>query len=217
MPSSLPPEFALAAVPYREDPRDAFVSRNGETLEELAAGSRVATGSARRQALVKNIRPDLTVEPLRGNVPTRLAKLDDPEGPDAVILAAAGPNRLGLQDRISQHLFCSNFVSAIGQGALALESRTNDQVTVTAAEKLNHAGTLLEITAERALLDEVGGCSSTSISAHVIVRGKRLDSQPSPQRPRAKQSSVKISSIEQPTPKISENNWPNYSSNAAQK
>jgi hydroxymethylbilane synthase len=175
MPSSLPPEFALAAVPYREDPRDAFISRNGETLEDLPAGSRVATGSARRQALVKNIRPDLTVVPLRGNVPTRLATLDDPEGPDAVVLATAGLNRLGLQDRISQHLSCSNFVSAVGQGALALETRAQDASTIAAAEKLNHAGTVLEITAERAFLDEVGGGCSASVSAHAKVRGERLE------------------------------------------
>jgi hydroxymethylbilane synthase len=162
-------------VPYREDPRDAFISRNGETLEDLPAGSRVATGSARRQALVKNIRPDLTVVPLRGNVPTRLATLDDPEGPDAVVLATAGLNRLGLQDRISQHLSCSNFVSAVGQGALALETRAQDASTIAAAEKLNHAGTVLEITAERAFLDEVGGGCSASVSAHAKVRGERLE------------------------------------------
>jgi len=175
MPSTLPPEFALAAVPYREDPRDAFISRNGETLEELPAGKRVATGSARRQALVHSLRPDLTVEPLRGNVPTRLAKLDDPDGPDAVILASAGLNRLGLQDRITQHLSCSNFVSAVGQGALALETRAEDTATIEAAAKLNHEGTLLEVTAERAFLDEIGGGCSASVSAHVKIRGDRLE------------------------------------------
>jgi hydroxymethylbilane synthase len=175
MPSSLPPEFALAAVPYREDPRDAFISRNGETLEEIPAGSRIATGSARRQALVKNIRPDLVVEPLRGNVPTRLEKLDAADGPDAVILATAGLKRLGLQDRITQHLSCSNFVSAVGQGALALETRANDATTAVIAAKLNHEGTLLEVTAERAFLDEIGGGCSASVSAHAKIRGERLE------------------------------------------
>lgn len=175
MPSTLPAEFALAAVPYREDPRDAFISRNGETLEELPAGKRVATGSARRQALVKSLRPDLTVEPLRGNVPTRLAKLDDPDGPDAVILASAGLIRLGLQDRITQHLSCSNFVAAVGQGALALETRAEDTATIAVAAKLNHDGTLLEVTAERAFLDEIGGGCSASVSAHAKIRGDRLE------------------------------------------
>ncbi|MDG0867611.1 hydroxymethylbilane synthase [Candidatus Lucifugimonas marina] len=175
MPSALPTEFALAAVPYREDPRDAFISRNGETLEELAAGSRVATGSARRQALVKNIRPDLVVESLRGNVPTRLAKLDEPDGPDAVILATAGLNRLGLSDRVTQHLSCSNFVSAVGQGALALETRAGDERTIAAAAKLNHPGTLMEVTAERAFLEVIGGGCSASVSAHAKIRGERLE------------------------------------------
>ena len=175
MPSSLPEGFALAAVPYREDPRDAFISRTGDTLEELAAGSRVATGSARRQALVKSLRPDLVVEPLRGNVPTRLAKLDEEGGPDAVILAAAGLNRLNLQDRISQHLSCSNFVSAVGQGALALETRADDSATIAAAAKLDHEGTRLEVTAERAFLDVIGGGCSASVSAHVKIRGERLE------------------------------------------
>ena len=175
MPSSLPPEFALAAVPYREDPRDAFISRNGETLEEIPAGSRIATGSVRRQALVKNIRPDLVVESLRGNVPTRLGKLDVAGGPDAVILATAGLNRLGLQDRITQHLSCSNFVSAVGQGALALETRADDATTAAIAVKLNHEGTLLEVTAERAFLDEIGGGCSASVSAHAKIRGERLE------------------------------------------
>jgi len=175
MPSTLPEGFALAAVPYREDPRDAFVSRSGETLEELPAGSRVATGSARRQALTKNIRPDLIVEPLRGNVPTRLAKLDEEGGPDAVILATAGLNRLGLEDRVSQHLSCSNFVSAVGQGALALETRAGDSVTIEAAAKLNHEGTRQEVSAERAFLDVVGGGCSASVSAHAKIRGERLE------------------------------------------
>ena len=175
MQSSLPPEFALAAVPFREDPRDAFISRNGETLEEIPAGSRIATGSARRQALVKNIRPDLVVESLRGNVPTRLAKLDVTDGPDAVILATAGLKRLGLEERITQHLSCSNFVSAVGQGALALETRASDARTAAIATKINHKETLLEVTAERAFLDEIGGGCSASVSAHAKIRGKRLE------------------------------------------
>ena len=175
MPSALPDGFALAAVPYREDPRDAFISRNGETLEEIPAGSRIATGSARRQALVMNIRPDLVVESLRGNVPTRLAKLEEADGPDAVILATAGLNRLGLKDRVTQHLSCSNFVSAVGQGALALETRANDAETISVAAKLNHPGTLLEVTAERAFLEVIGGGCSASVSAHAKIRGERLE------------------------------------------
>jgi hydroxymethylbilane synthase len=174
MPSSLPPEFALAAVPNREDPRDAFVSRSGKTLEEIPAGSRVGTGSARRKALIKSLRPDLIVEPLRGNVPTRLGKLDEADGPDAVVLAAAGLNRLGLEDRITQHLSCSSFVSAVGQGALALETRADDTATISLAKKIDHEQTRLEVTAERAFLDEIGGGCSASVSAHAKNREGKI-------------------------------------------
>jgi hydroxymethylbilane synthase len=92
-----------------------------------------------------------------------------------VILATAGLNRLGLTDRVSQHLSCSNFVSAVGQGALALETRAGDTATIEVAAKLNHAGTRLEISAERAFLDEVGGGCSASVSAHAKIRGERLE------------------------------------------
>ena len=198
MPSTLPSEFALAAVPYREDPRDAFISRNGETLEELPAGKRVATGSVRRQALLLSLRPDLTVEPLRGNVPTRLAKLDDPDGPDALILASAGLIRLGLQDRITQHLSCSNFVAAVGQGALALETRAEDAATIDAAAKVNHERTLLEVTAERAFLDEIGGGCSASVSAHAKIRGDRLEFSAFASTPDGK-TIIRESLVDQPT------------------
>ncbi|MDA1278691.1 MAG: hydroxymethylbilane synthase [Chloroflexi bacterium] len=175
MPSSLPMEFIIAAVPYREDPRDALVSRNGETLQELAPGSRVATGSARRRALVMNLRPDLTVEPQRGNVPTRLSKLDDPDGPDALILAAAGLNRLGLQHRITQHLPCQEFVAAVGQGALALETRANDTSTIVVASKLDDHDTRLAVSAERAFLEAVGGGCTAPVSAHAKVDGDKIE------------------------------------------
>jgi hydroxymethylbilane synthase len=175
MPSSLPSEFALAAVPPREDPSDALVSRNGATLESLAAGSRVATGSARRKALVMGMRPDLVVEPQRGNVPTRLARLDDTNGPDAIILATAGLNRLGLQDRITQHLPSMEFVAAVGQGALALEARAADTHVIELAEKLNDRDTRLAITAERAFLNAVGGGCSSSVSAHAQITADQME------------------------------------------
>lgn len=175
MPSTLTEEFTLAAVPPREDPRDALVSRDGSTLEALPAGARVATGSARRRALVLGIRSDLIVEPLRGNVPTRLAKLDDDDGPDAVILATAGLNRLGLQDRITQHLSSMEFVAAVGQGALALETRADDTHVIEMAEKLDDPDTRLAITAERAFLSVVGGGCSSSVSAHARITGNRME------------------------------------------
>jgi hydroxymethylbilane synthase len=92
-----------------------------------------------------------------------------------VILATAGLNRLGLSDRVTQHLSCSNFVSAVGQGALALETRAGDERTIAAAAKLNHPGTLMEVTAERAFLEVIGGGCSASVSAHAKIRGERLE------------------------------------------
>ncbi|MDP7089564.1 MAG: hydroxymethylbilane synthase, partial [Dehalococcoidia bacterium] len=146
MPSSLVPELVIAAVPEREDPRDAFVSRTEILLEDLPAGSRIATGSIRRQALVKSMRPDLTIEPMRGNVETRLEKLHRDDGPDGVILATAGLNRLELQDQISQHLPCMEFVAAVGQGALAVETRADDNFTTALAAKINDLETHQAIT-----------------------------------------------------------------------
>ncbi|MDP7090913.1 MAG: hydroxymethylbilane synthase, partial [Dehalococcoidia bacterium] len=106
--------------------------------------------------------------------PIRLAKLDEQDGPDAVILATAGLNRLGLQDRITQHLSCSSFVSAVGQGALALETRADDSIAIQTASKVNHNGTLFEVTAERAFLDEIGGGCSAPVSAHAKNRNGKI-------------------------------------------
>ena len=175
MPSSLVPELVIAAVPEREDPRDALISRKGTLLKDLPGGSRIATGSIRRQALVKNMRPDLTIEPLRGNVETRLAKLRQDDGPDGVILATAGLNRLGLQDQISQHLPCMEFVAAVGQGALAVETRADDNFTTALAAKINHLETRQAITAERAFLQAIGGGCSSSVSAHAEITAQQIE------------------------------------------
>ena len=175
MPSSLTTELVIAAVPEREDPRDALISRKGILLEDLPSGSRIATGSIRRQALVKSMRPDLTVEPVRGNVETRLEKLRQTDGPDAVILATAGLNRLGLQDQISQHLSCMKFVAAVGQGALAVETRADDDFTTNLAAKIDHIETRQAITAERAFLQVIGGGCSSSVSAHAKITKQHIE------------------------------------------
>ena len=175
MPSSLVPELVIAAVPKREDPRDALISRKGILLKDLPGGSRIATGSIRRQALVKNMRPDLTIEPLRGNVETRLEKLHQNDGPDGVILATAGLNRLGLQDQISQYLPCMEFVAAVGQGALAVETRADDNFTTALAAKINHLETRQAITAERAFLQAIGGGCSSSVSAHAKGTAQQIE------------------------------------------
>ena len=175
MPSSITSELVIAAVPEREDPRDALISRKGILLEDLPAGSRIATGSIRRQALVKSMRPDLIVEPVRGNVETRLEKLRQTDGPDAVILATAGLNRLGLQDQISQHLSCMKFVAAVGQGALAVETRADDNFTTNLAAKIDHLQTRQAITAERAFLQVIGGGCSSSVSAHAKITKQQIE------------------------------------------
>ncbi len=125
LPSQLAEGISLIAVPAPEDPSDAWVSRDGKGFEELPAGSVVGTSSLRRQALVRHLRPDLTIEPLRGNVDTRLRKLSEGRYA-AVVLAAAGLRRLGLADRITETLDPRRFLPAIGQGMLALVSRTGD-------------------------------------------------------------------------------------------
>ena len=175
MPSLLTSKLVIAAVPRREDPRDALISRKGILLEDLPAGSRIATGSIRRQALVKSMRPDLIVEPVRGNVETRLEKLRQTDGPDAVILATAGLNRLGLQDQISQHLSCMKFVAAVGQGALAVETRADDNFTTNLAAKIDHIETRQAITAERAFLQVIGGGCSSSVSAHAKITKQQIE------------------------------------------
>ena len=175
MPSLITSKLVIAAVPGREDPRDALISRKGILLEDLPAGSRIATGSIRRQALVKSMRPDLTVEPVRGNVETRLEKLRQTDGPDAVILATAGLNRLGLQDQISQHLSCMKFVAAVGQGALAVETRADDNFTTNLAAKIDHIETRQAITAERAFLQVIGGGCSSSVSAHAKITKQQIE------------------------------------------
>ena len=175
MPSLLTSKLVIAAVPGREDPCDALISRKGILLEDLPAGSRIATGSIRRQALVKSMRPDLIVEPVRGNVETRLEKLRQTDGPDAVILATAGLNRLGLQDQISQHLSCMKFVAAVGQGALAVETRADDNFTTNLAAKIDHIETRQAITAERAFLQVIGGGCSSSVSAHAKITKQQIE------------------------------------------
>ena len=170
MPSTLQPEFAIAAVPYREDPRDALISRNGASLMDLPESATVATGSARRKALLLEKRPDLRVVPMRGNVPTRLAKVMDADGPDAVVLAAAGLKRLKLEANITEYLACWDFVSAVGQGALAVQTRANDAATTAMAKPLDFPQTHAEVDAERAFLATVESGCSAPVSAHARQR-----------------------------------------------
>ncbi|MEZ5400240.1 MAG: hydroxymethylbilane synthase [Bryobacteraceae bacterium] len=164
MPTDLPAGLALAAIPEREDPRDAIV---GSTLAALKQGARVGTSSLRRAAQLKALRPDLTVESVRGNLDTRLRKLDEGQY-DAILLAAAGLRRLGWASRIAELLDPNTMCPAVGQGALAVEAVEGSEAAALCA-KLDHAPTRAAVTAERALLAALGGGCQIPIGAHATL------------------------------------------------
>jgi hydroxymethylbilane synthase len=173
LPAAVAPGCVLAAFPERADARDALVARRpGTTLAELPAGARVGTGSVRREAQLRRARGDLEVVPLRGNVPTRLRKLDD-EGLDAVVLACAGLDRLGLGDRISERIEPRWLLPAVGQGTLALETRADDPLAQALAA-LDDPETRTTATAERAFLEGLGGDCATPLAAWARVEGDRV-------------------------------------------
>jgi hydroxymethylbilane synthase len=158
MPAEMPPGCVLGAVPEREDYRDAFISHRYDSLGEIPAGGRVGTGSLRRKVQILHRRPDLEVVHLRGNVDTRLRKLEN-EGLDAIILAAAGLKRLGLGHVPRGYLATEDMLPAIGQGALGLEVRGDDQEMLDLLKPLNHYPTQVAVTGERAFLARLeGGC-----------------------------------------------------------
>ena len=158
VPAELAPGLALAAIPARADVRDALVSRGGATLADLPAGARVGTTSLRRICQVKALRPDLLLEPLRGNLDTRLRKVADGRV-DAAILACAGLDRLGLSRHIAERIPVERMLPAIGQGALAIETRAADQATRALCRALANEEAETGVAAERALLQRLGaGC-----------------------------------------------------------
>ncbi len=167
LPSELLDGLILSAIPEREDPRDVLITRHGETLAELPAGTRVGTSSLRRQALLLHLHPGLRVEILRGNVETRLRK--QREGTvDATVLAAAGLKRLGLTPQHSQVLDEQVFLPAIGQGALGIETRADDEVAAL-VRPLHHQATAVAVSAERAFLRGMGGSCRTPLAANGTV------------------------------------------------
>ena len=158
VPMEFPNGLALAVICEREDPRDAFVSNNWKTFDELPLGSTLGTSSLRRACQLQEIRPDLTIQFLRGNVNTRLGKLDNGEY-DAIILASAGLIRLGMKERISEHLDVSICLPAGGQGAIGIECRDGDAELLDLLKPLNHVETSCRVRAERALNARLeGGC-----------------------------------------------------------
>ena len=173
LPAELSPVFELAAIPKRDDPRDALCSVKFASIDSLPNGAQVGTSSLRRQAQLKALRPDLEIHPLRGNVDTRLKKLEAGEY-DAVILAAAGLNRLGktewLRHVISPDLLCP----AAGQGALAIEVRARDSAIRSHLAFLDDAAARATTTCERALLNKLGGGCQVPIGALAEMRGTSL-------------------------------------------
>jgi hydroxymethylbilane synthase len=158
IPTEVPGRLSFPAVCHRDDVRDCLVSGNGASLADLRRGARVGTGSLRRHAQLRHIRPDLDVRDLRGNVDTRLRKVESGEY-EAVVLAKAGLDRLGCSHRISEILSPDVCMPAVGQGAIAVECRANDTQSAEVLEKLDHAETRTAIMAERALLSAIqGGC-----------------------------------------------------------
>jgi len=182
VPVEFPEGLGLAAVLPREDPRDVVISNTYANLDELPNGARVGTSSLRRQCQLRARRPDLQVLDLRGNVNTRLKKLDDGEY-DAILLAAAGVRRMGWESRITELLAPEQFVPAIGQGAIGVEIRRDDQRVADLVGELNDPGTATRITAERALNERLqGGCqvpiAGYSEIAHGVILLRALVGRP---------------------------------------
>ncbi|MBB5015405.1 hydroxymethylbilane synthase [Rehaibacterium terrae] len=173
VPMQLEAPFALAAVLERADPFDAFVSNRYDTLAALPRGSRVGTSSLRRQAQLRAVRPDLRIADLRGNVNTRLAKLDADEY-DAIVLACAGLQRLGFDARIRQRLVAPAWVPAVAQGAIAIECRADDAATWSRLAALAHAPTRTCVDAERAMNLALHGSCHVPVAGHATLDGARL-------------------------------------------
>ncbi len=173
LPTELPPGFEIAAITERQDPRDAFCSRLYSRVEELPHGARVGTSSLRRQAQLKGIRRDLDIHPLRGNVDTRLRKLEQGEY-DAIILASAGLKRLGKTDLVKQIIPAEIMCPAAGQGALGIEIRKGDADTRQHLQFLNDPTARAATTCERALLNRLGGGCQVPIGAFAEMRDGKL-------------------------------------------
>jgi hydroxymethylbilane synthase len=178
LPTLIPDRLTIAAICKREDPRDALVldgkrKSSKPSLEALPKGATVGTSSPRRLAQLQHLRGDLVVKDLRGNVDTRLRKLDEGQY-DALVLACAGLRRLGLEQRISAPLPTSQMLPAVGQGALGIETRADDGRTIDAVAKLDHKFSRLACMAERAFLRSLGGGCELPIAAYAVVREKRI-------------------------------------------
>ncbi len=173
VPGELPDDLTIAVVLARADPRDALIAAAAGRLQELPQGARVGTSSLRRQAQLLAARPDLKIEALRGNVDTRLRRLDSGDL-DAIILACAGLIRLGWESRITARLAPADCLPAVSQGIIGIECRLGDRNTRSLLEALNDAHTRTAMDAERAFASRLGGSCQSPIAAHATLEGDRL-------------------------------------------
>jgi hydroxymethylbilane synthase len=173
VPAQQPDGLCLSAFLAGEDPRDAFVSNTYSSVEALPQGAHVGTSSLRRSTQLRGLRADLKISPLRGNVGTRLRKLDE-GGYDAILLAAAGLLRLGLGDRIREYLDVERFVPAIGQGVIGIECRENDTATRELLSRLHDPLTTQRLVAERALNSRLGGACQVPVAGHARIANGEL-------------------------------------------
>jgi hydroxymethylbilane synthase len=174
VPAALPEQLDIVAIPQREDARDVLVMHRGESLAELPERAKIGTSSLRRAAQMKLLRPDLVIENLRGNLDTRLRKVQ--EGLyDAIVLAAAGLHRMGWQHRITHYLEPEQFLPAVGQGAIGIEARRIDAEVLRYLEPLHDPDTALAVTAERSFLLELEGGCQVPIAGYATVQGLELE------------------------------------------
>jgi hydroxymethylbilane synthase len=194
VPPQLLPSLSIECIPEREDPRDVLVSKSGASLAQLPPGSRVGTGSLRRRVQLLSYRSDLEVVAIRGNVDTRLRKCETGEV-DAVVLARAGLNRLGLAGRATENIAPEVMLPAVGQGALGIEQRSDDRVVSELLAPLSHLDTKILVTAERGVMLAINGNCTTPVGAFGVRQGDSLYlraflAEPDGSRPRSAQTTV---------------------------
>ncbi|MFH1078695.1 MAG: hydroxymethylbilane synthase [Pseudomonadota bacterium] len=173
VPAELPQGLHIGIVPEREDPRDVLIAKDNRKIETLPRGAHIGTGSLRRGMQMRNLLPDVRIVPLRGNLDTRIRKIES-EDLDGVIVAAAGIRRMGWIHRVSQFIPAEVMLPAVGQGALGIEMRTGDTSLSETLAFLNHAATSMEVGAERSFLQRLGGGCQLPIAAYAKIRGKEL-------------------------------------------
>ena len=176
MPADIPAGLCIGPVPERESPHDVLISKSGLPLARLPNGARIGTSSLRRAAQLLHQRPDVTILPLRGNLDTRIRKLET-EDIDAIVLAAAGLKRLNLENKITEYLDSSSMLPAVGQGALCLELRKDDARTAAIVAGLNHPETQAVVRGERAFLNRLEGGCQVPIAAHGVITNGRFSLQ----------------------------------------